>query len=69
MPSDLQTALDDVFFAYIVQFGRDNHDKGETSIDNQDPGLRQIAVEERRGLAGLRELVVVIVSMINRHAE
>ena len=34
----------------------------ETSIDTLDPGSRQIAVEEGRdGLAGLRDLVVVVV--------
>ena len=34
----------------------------ETSIDTLDPGSGQIAVEEGRdGLAGLRDLVVVVV--------
>ena len=36
--------------------------QGETNIDTLDPGSRQIAVEEgRNGVAGLRDLVVVIV--------
>ena len=38
----------------------------ETSSDTLDPGLRQIAVEEGRdGLAGLRDLVVVVEGVRN----
>ena len=38
----------------------------ETSIDTLDPGLRQIAVEEGRdGLAGLRDLAVLVEGVRN----
>ena len=41
---------------------KEEEEQGETSVDTLDPGSGQIAVEEGRdGLAGLRDLVVVVV--------
>ena len=50
---------------YLVRSVKEGH--WETSINTLDPDSRQIAVEEGRdGLAGLRDLVVVVIIKISR---